>query len=396
MSVGGRGVDVCVVGAGIMGLSAAYELATRGQRVVCVEEGAPGRKATGSTAGTLAIQNKRLGSIPITLHSIEMWRELSERLGHDLGYEVLGGVRVADDEPTRQALEKSAAKQAELGAPVEMVYPPELFDLAPYLSRQIVAASYCREDGMGDPFATVRGYLRACRRTGRVDFRIGARVTHIEARSVESFVVWLDEGRIECGAVLVAAGAGIPRLLEPLGIDLPLSTQIQQVLITDSCPPLFPHVVTHASGNLTVKQQKMSGKVLVGGAWPGDGNLDEGEHRLRRSSVLGNARKAVRTVPALAGARLLRGWTGIEGRSPDGLPLLGPIDGASGLHILGCAAGGFTLAPACGQIAADLLLGQEPAIPHRAYLVSRFLKGDDGLRPRTTITTANERTRRDA
>ena len=78
------------------------------------------------------------------------------------------------------------------------------------------------------------------------------------------------------------------------------------------------------------------------------------------------------------------GWTGVEGRSPDRLPVLGPIDGVSGLHVLGCAAGGFTLAPACGRVAAELLLGQEPAIPHRPYLVSRFLEGEDGLRPSAT------------
>ncbi|HJO05189.1 MAG TPA: FAD-dependent oxidoreductase, partial [Acidobacteriota bacterium] len=209
MSARDRSFDVCVVGAGVMGLSASHELALRGARVLCVEKGEPGRGATGATAGTLAVQNKRSGSVPLALHAVADWQEMSSRLDHDVEYERRGGVRVADDARSREKLERSAAEQAELGATVEMVEPPDLFELAPYLARSTIAATYCPEDGMANPFATVRGYLDACTRTGNVTFRHGERVSSLEPTDGSSFVVHLDDERIHCGSVLVAVGASI-------------------------------------------------------------------------------------------------------------------------------------------------------------------------------------------
>src|SRR2546423_13748913 len=47
------GCDVCIVGAGIAGLSVAYELSLRGQQVIVVDDGAIGRGMTGRTKAHL-------------------------------------------------------------------------------------------------------------------------------------------------------------------------------------------------------------------------------------------------------------------------------------------------------------------------------------------------------
>ena len=65
--------EVCVIGAGVMGLSASWELSKRGVRVLCIDRSRPGVEASGSTAGTLAIQNKHLGAIPLAIEAVHRW-----------------------------------------------------------------------------------------------------------------------------------------------------------------------------------------------------------------------------------------------------------------------------------------------------------------------------------
>ena len=393
--------EVCVIGAGIMGLSAAWELSKRGIRVLCVDRSRPGGEASGSTAGTLAIQNKRLGSIPLALEGVRRWKGLSEELERDLEYEQRGGFRVAHSSEEVGTLEEAAKAQRALGAQVEMVYPPKLFELAPYLAREVQAASYCADDGMANPFLAIRAYLAACRRSG-VAVELDREVQSLDVRPDGSFTVQAAGLDVVCEKVIVAAGAWIAHLCRPLGIELPLFIKIQQVMITAPARPLFPEVVTHISGRLTLKQQSSVGKVLVGGGWLGDGSGganagadgsgddhgagvgdrsgdDDGaagrvDHRLRRESVTGNLDLAIRTVPALAQTHLLRAWTGVEGRSPDRLPLVGSVGEPGGLHLLGCAAGGFTLAPICGVLAAQHVVGEESPLSSDAISASRFLR----------------------
>ena len=364
--------DVCVIGAGIMGLSAAWELSKRGVRVLCIDRSRAGGEASGSNSGTLAIQNKRLGAIGLALEAVRMWKGLSKELGHDVGYEQRGGFRVAHSSEDVRTLEEAVGLQRTLGARVELVYPPRLFELAPFLSREVRAASYCADDGMVDPTLAIRAYLAACRR-GSVVFELNRGVESLDVRPDGSFTVRAAGLEVLSETVIVAAGAWIPHLCRSVGIELPLYAKIQQVMITAPAPPLFREIVTHIGGRLTLKQQAGVGKVLVGGGWPGDGSGDSGDHRVRRESVTGNLALAVRTVPALAQMKPVREWTGVEGRSPDRLPLVGSVGEPAGLHVLGCAAGGFTLAPICGVLAAQHVVGAESPLSSEEFSVSRFL-----------------------
>ena len=380
--------DVCVIGAGIMGLSAAWELSKRGVRVLCVDRARPGGEASGSTAGTLAIQNKRLGSIPLALESIRAWTSLSEELEGDVEYERRGGFRVAHSDDEVRVLEEAVAAQSALGVNVEMVHAPELFQRAPYLSREVRAASYCADDGMANPFVAIRAYLAACKRAG-VAFEFDRDVEALESRSDGTFRVRAGDLEVMCETTIIAAGAWITHLCRPLGIELPLYPKIQQVMITAPAPPLFPEIVTHIGGRLTLKQQSGVGKVLVGGGWLGDGSEHDGDpHRLRLESLSGNLDLAIRTIPGLAQTHLLRGWTGVEGRSPDRLPLIGSVGEPAGLHLLGCAAGGFTLAPICGALAAKQVVGEQSTLSSEKFSPRRFV--DAARSGQTQKTEANQ------
>jgi sarcosine oxidase, subunit beta len=172
--------------------------------------------------------------------------------------------------------------------------------------------------------------------------------------------------------VLLAAGAWIPDLARLVGINLPLYPKLQQVLVTEPGPMLFPEIVTHISGRLTLKQQSDTGKVLVGGGWRGTGPAEPGKHRIDRANMVSNVQLALATIPGMASLRLMRGWSGIEGRSPDRLPVMGPVGDPPGLHVLGCSAGGFTLSPILGRIMAEIIVDEKVALSYAEFGVKRL------------------------
>jgi sarcosine oxidase subunit beta len=364
--------DVVIVGAGIMGLSLAWALVKRGRRVLCVERGRLAGEASAANAGTLAVQNKPLGSIPLTLESMRLWAALGEELGGTVEFEQRGGLRVAHTTEDLQKLTLSHAAQANAGAPVELLDRDEALARAPYLSPAISGASYCALDGMANPFLASRRLFTATRAAG-VSFMFDCAVTDVHPQPDGTVRVVAGAGIIAAPVVVIASGAWIPVVAAHAGVPLPIETKVQQVLITDGGAAPLTHVITHVRGNLTLKQQRATGKVLVGGGWAGVSDGEREWRRLSRASIIGNARAALATVPGLASARWLRGWTGFEGRTPDKLPVIGPLPGIAGLHVLGCASGGFTLAPASAELLARRLCGEPETVASHPFSPARFV-----------------------
>jgi glycine/D-amino acid oxidase-like deaminating enzyme len=362
--------QVCIVGAGVMGASAAFQLSDQGQDVLLLERSVAGLQASGANAGTLAVQNKKLDVIPLVLRSIDLWETLSERLEMDVEYEQRGGFRLAHTDEEVEVLQKAVLDQRARGADVEMVFPPRLFDEAPYLSRDIKAGSYCPRDGMANPLATTRAFLAAARRRGARLWQHAA-VTKIEVHGDRDFTVHCERGSVRCSFVIIAAGTWIRNIARMVGVDLPITTAVLQVGITAPGPFLFPHIVTHVRGNLTLKQQRTTGKVILGGGWPGEGDPERRVKRVARESLIGHLSWIAETIPGIGQRNLLRSWVGFEGRTPDKMLLSGSL-GPAGLTVIGCSGGGFTLSPVAGQIAADYVVNGRTQIADRLFDVLRF------------------------
>jgi sarcosine oxidase subunit beta len=362
---------VCVIGAGVMGLATAWQLGRRSIEALVIDRGSPGREASGATAGTLGIQNKPHAAMPLVLEAIRAWTTLSDELEWDVEYERRGGFRLAHSDGDVTLLEQDVAAQVARGVRTEPVYQPELSRAAPYLAPDIQAASYCAEDGMSNPLAAVRALLRACDRHGQ---RVWAQcaVHGIDVRGDHEFVVHTARGAVRCGTVVAAAGAWTLEVARMAGVSLPLHAELLQVSITDGGPWIFPHILTHIRGNLTLKQQRLTGNVLIGGGWLGDGDRLQNVKRVRRASLVGNLARAVDSVPAIASRRLLRAWVGFEGRTPDRQLLCGNVGHPAGLYVIGCATGGYTLWPIASRMTAEDIAEGRPAALADCYHVGRF------------------------
>ena len=85
--------------------------------------------------------------------------------------------------------------------------------------------------------------------------------------------------------------------------------------------------------------------------------------------------KLLEVVPALADAHIVRTWTGIDGETPDAIPVLGASATTPGLfHAFGFSGHGFQLGPAVGEVLAELATRGSTPTPIEAFRVDRFTR----------------------
>src|SRR6266576_4872818 len=82
--------DVVVIGAGIVGVFAAYYLAKRGIRVALLEKGRVGAEPSSRNWGWCRQQNRDARELPIATRSLELWDRFATQSGETTGFSRCG------------------------------------------------------------------------------------------------------------------------------------------------------------------------------------------------------------------------------------------------------------------------------------------------------------------
>lgn len=361
--------DVLIVGAGVLGAGTAWRLARAGKRVVLADKGDLGRGASGANAGGIQLTPTAPELLPYEMEAERQWRTMGAEVGHDLGYTRCGGLRFAETPGELEELAAGVPTQRALGLDVRVLTQREAQAMVPALSNAAVGAIYSPQDGYAASRVVPVALARAAAGHGAVVLPFHP-VRSIE-RCSQRFAAQVGEFVVEADIVVNAAGAWVGQIAAMLGVLIPVEPDVLQVHVTDPIPPLLPHVYGHARKNLTIKQFK-EGNVVVGGGRPGVGGLDVGVQRTTLVTMLNNLADASRLFPALYNAHLLRSWAGVEGRSPDGLPYLGPADARGDFFILACCRGGFSNSPILTQLLSELILHGRTQLPIAPFNPTRF------------------------
>lgn len=366
--------EVVVVGAGMVGASAAYRLARAGMRPLVVEATSPAHGASGRNAGlalaglgghfprvTRLVQDAGGRSIlDYTTRSLGLLDELQAELRGGFDWERAGSLDLFLDEDQARHGERMAALQAAEGLEVSIVERAVLADLAPALAvDEVTAAKWTPGDGKLNPFRLVYGLLDAAVDAGATVVS-GVRVEQLVASSGRAAGVVTSHGVVSAGAVLLATNAWTPALVPHVAANL---TPIREhVCVTEPVAPMLgPGFETNQCNEYW--RQMPTGEIVIGGYAVADDGMGIGRYEMEvRPQVPPRlAELLVRLHPVLRDARFLRCWSGLLDFASLEMPMVGPLPAADGTPLPGAfvACGltghGHPYAPVLGLLLAELI-----------------------------------------
>ncbi|ARP82001.1 nopaline dehydrogenase [Bordetella genomosp. 8] len=364
-----RSYDFIVAGAGMVGSAIAMGLAGLGRRVLMLDGADTDYRAAKANFGLVWVQGKGYGNVPYQRLSHEagrLWpefaRDLERETGMTLQYENRGGLHFClgqhefEDRAARMRLWD--ANTPELPASIEMLDAGELTRRFPTLrlGREVSGASFCDRDAHVNPLRLLAALQAAYLRRGGLLYSRRP-VTAIEPLAGGGFAVIAAAGRegaaperYEAANVVIAAGLGSAALGGMVGLDVPLRPQRGQLLVTERLAPMLP---LPASG----VRQTGEGTVMIGVTQEEVGyDLNTTADAAARMS-----RKALRVLPDLAGARLVRQWSCLRVMTPDGRPVYAGSAQYSGAWTALCHSGVTLASFHAGPLARALDHGALPA-----------------------------------
>ena len=93
---------------------------------------------------------------------------------------------------------------------------------------------------------------------------------------------------------------------------------------------------------------------------------------MERSSIEGNLWVAQRVVPKLGSLKLVRTWPGVIYLTPDGNGILGEVPGQRGFYSAVPPNSGYTAAPLCGRLLAEVMTGKPASFDISGLALERF------------------------
>lgn len=366
--------DVIIVGGGIIGCATAYNLAKEGSSVIVLESDASiGNGGSSRNGGGVRQSGRDPRELPLAMYAVEnIWPTLSEELGVDVEYHKEGNLRLGKTEHHKEILQGLTDRAVALGLGVKMIDGKEVREINPYLSDEVSCASWCPTDGHANPLTATLGYYSAARRLG-VQFYTGQEVVEIKKIKGQARMVVTTKDVFEGSRIIVAAGYASRKILGTVGIDVPMSNDLIEALVTEAEPQMFPQMLGTADADFYGHQTNHGSFVFGGASGYETVNKDNGHNMTSSITAPAICRGIMKYIPKLADAKIVRTWAGYEDVSIDGVPVLGKIDEVPGL-IVACAftGHGFGISPIVGRLLSETALDKKTTLDISAFRYDRF------------------------
>ena len=350
--------DVIIIGAGSTGLPAAKSLAESKLKVAVIDnQASPGQKNAKKAIGGIRATHSDYGKIKISLRSIEIFSEMKEKYGHDIGWMSNGYSFPAYTEKDEKMLKDLMKIQLSFGLNIKWLSPEEYSKLVPGINLEgLRGSTYSPEDGSASSLLSANAYYFICKDLG-VDFYFKETVTNINLSEGE---ITTDKDQYQTKSIVNAAGNQAAEIGKMVGLDLPVKPDCHEAAITEPVQRFFEPMVVDmrpAKGSKNYYfYQNNEGQVVfcITPDPPILGTCSES------TSVYFPqvAKRMVKLYPRLANLKIRRSWRGQYPMTPDGFPIVGFPEGMDNyFNLAGMCGQGFMLGPGLGELTARCITG---------------------------------------
>lgn len=405
-----------IIGAGIVGICCGLSLLEKGEAVTIIDRDAPGQGASYGNAGVISPWSNVPQSLPGIWKSIPKWLldpegPVAVRPGYLLKAlpwairflragvperitaisDAMSVLTAPSVDLYRHHLKGTGhedlikdswylhiyrrAEEANLGGtagqlrerhetPIDVISGRQLREIEPALSPEFKAAIVIRDQARAVAPGRIGEVLAEKIRN------LGGKVLRSTVRGLkpgdDDWTVDTDHGALTAPKIVLAAGAWSARLLEPLGVSLPLEAERGYHLVFKNPGLVLNNSIMDVEGKFVTSSMDTGIRSAGTAEFAG---LDAPPD-YRRARIFKRLTK--RMLPDI-NTDEVEEWMGVRPSFPDSLPCIGELPGLAGLFAaFGHSHYGLMMAPATGRVVADLVTATPPNVDLAPYSVNRF------------------------
>ncbi len=369
--------DVIVVGAGVNGAATAYHLVNKGAgRVLVVDRDGIAGGPTGACSSIVRQHYSHEVTAKMALDSLKFFQVFDEVTGGHAEFKTCGAV-IASPARALPAVRACVGMQRRVGIRTEMIDLPRLTELEPDMKNDdLVGGAWEPDAGYADPVGTTAGFLHWATEHGATAW-LGTPVARLLVDGDRTVGVETAKGRVATERVVLAAGPWSVDLARKAGTTLPIRASRHPVLVFKREHGSRPEHIVFDLANRMYLRPEGADLILVGSLdiahAEDDADPDHFDTQPTFDETSDWAAMLLSRYPEYEDVEVRRGWCGIYEFSPDWHHVIGELQSARGCFVIGGTSGhGFKLAPACGDIMSDLVMGREPGYDVHEFRIERF------------------------
>ncbi|MEY4305903.1 MAG: hypothetical protein RIT52_2078 [Pseudomonadota bacterium] len=337
---------VVIIGGGAVGASSLYHLCKAGWTdCVLLEKNELTAGSTWHAAGNVPTFSSSWSIMNMQRYSAELYRSLGDEVDYPMNYNVTGSVRLGHTKERLQEFQKVVGMGRYQGMDLKILTPDEIKKVYPFVeTHDLTGALHDPYDGDIDPAQLTQALAKGAR-------QMGARIERFcpatgVRREGDEWVVSTPKGEIRCEIVVNAAGYYAREVGKWFGRDLPMMVMSHQYMLFDTIPELekWSADVGHklpllrdVDSSYYLRQEKHGFNlgpyegnckahwVTKDDPFPEDFSFQLFPDDLERLEW--HINDAMERVPLLAKAGLSKVINGPIPYTPDGNPLIGPMQG---------------------------------------------------------------------
>jgi len=359
---------IIIAGGGIAGLSLAWNLAKRGEKITLIERDFIG---SGASWAATAYLEPRLGTgamRALEWAAIKAWpgfiADLEHNAGTPIDHRKNGQMRLAFSENLNIVKSDAETRQAQ-GWNIEWLEDSQVHTHEPHLSSRVIAAAFLPDVHWVNARLLCKALATAITKSGGTIIE-RQKITGILHEHGRVSGVTTSHTTINANRVVLATAMGT-NSINGLPPEFPECRAVKGTILSlgmDKNSPIITHLLRHPNGH--VLAPRSDGRLLVGSTHEDDETSPdvsmENRQQLKQS--------AIDLLPEAANLPVIEATSGIRALIGDGALRLGTTTTYKGLYYsLSHAGAGFLRAPTIAEQFADFIL--DPEAP--CQWIDRFL-----------------------